>query len=201
MEEDIRDLLYQLPPSIILMRDFNAHIPLWGSKKWSRRGKMLEQILDKINFLCLNETEETYYRTYDGYKLTIDLTLANINNSRNDLEQGVWLQRQWSLLVVILLSFWNCIQFSLFMFGEDFPFIFYDNGEVITSWVCILFSICTLELWLGWQVLGLLLICSHRMLFSSFLLFHLGTRGCIYWGFSPTFSFLCSFFQFPTTVS
>ena len=32
-EEDMRDLLNQLPPPIILMEDLNAHNALWRSKK------------------------------------------------------------------------------------------------------------------------------------------------------------------------
>ena len=39
---------------------------------------MLEKNLDRYNLFCLNEKEETYYRAYDGRKLTIDLTLANL---------------------------------------------------------------------------------------------------------------------------
>ena len=38
----------------------------------------MKKIVDRFNLLCLNEKEETYYRAYDGYKLTIDLTLANL---------------------------------------------------------------------------------------------------------------------------
>ena len=44
----------------------------------STRGRILENILDKFNLLCLNEKEETYYRAFDGIKSTIDLTLTSI---------------------------------------------------------------------------------------------------------------------------
>ena len=39
---------------------------------------MLEKILDRYNFLCLNKKKETYHRAYNGCKLTIDLALSNL---------------------------------------------------------------------------------------------------------------------------
>ena len=63
---------------MILLGDFNAHNPLWGSKRMSTKGRMLEKILDRYNLLCLNEKEETHYRAVYDCKMTIDLTLANI---------------------------------------------------------------------------------------------------------------------------
>ena len=73
-EEDMRELLEQLLAPMILLGDFNTHNPLWGSKKMSTRGRMMEKILDRYNLLCINKKEETYYRAFDGSKLTIDLT-------------------------------------------------------------------------------------------------------------------------------
>ena len=58
-------------------------------------------------------------------------------------------------------------------------------------------SIYILGLLLGWQVLGLLLICSHHMFRSMFLLFHSVTKSCIRWVFSLTFTLLSLFFHFP----
>ena len=39
-------------------------------------------MLDRYNFLCLNEKEETSYRTYDGYKSTLNVTLQPNNSPR-----------------------------------------------------------------------------------------------------------------------
>ena len=64
---------------MILLEDLNIHNSLWGSKKMSPSGRMLEKILDSYDLLCLNEKEETYYRAYDGCKSTIDLTLVNLS--------------------------------------------------------------------------------------------------------------------------
>ena len=77
-----------LPPTdqvteedMILLGDFNVHNPLWGSKKMSARGRMLEKILDEFNLLCLNEKEEIYYRAFNGCKSTIDLEITKPSTS------------------------------------------------------------------------------------------------------------------------
>ena len=73
-EVDMRDLLEQLPAPMILLGDFNAYNPLWGSEKMNTRGRIQEKIFDRYNSLCFNEKEETYYRAYDGCKSTIPST-------------------------------------------------------------------------------------------------------------------------------
>ena len=73
-KKNIRDLLEQLPVSLMLLKGFKVHNPLWRSeKKTSTRGMVLEKILDKYNILCLNNKEKTHNRAYDGCKSTIDL--------------------------------------------------------------------------------------------------------------------------------
>ena len=42
-EEDMRDLLEELPAPMILLGDFNASNPLWRSEKMSTIGRMLEK--------------------------------------------------------------------------------------------------------------------------------------------------------------
>ena len=51
-EDDIRELLEQLPAPMILLGDFNAHNTLWGSEKMSTRrsgGKNTLQILPLVH--------------------------------------------------------------------------------------------------------------------------------------------------------
>ena len=74
----MRELLEQLPVPIILLGDFNADNPLWGSEKMSARGRMTEKLLNRYNLLCINKKEETYYRAFDGSKSTIDLTITSL---------------------------------------------------------------------------------------------------------------------------
>ena len=43
-DKGMRHLLEQLPAPMILLGNFNAHKPLWGSEKMSTRERMLEEI-------------------------------------------------------------------------------------------------------------------------------------------------------------
>ena len=79
-EDDMRELLEQLPAPMILLGDFIAHNPLWKSKKMSTRGRMMEKILNIYNLLCINKKEKAYYREFDS-KLTIDLTIASLTTT------------------------------------------------------------------------------------------------------------------------
>ena len=45
----MRDLLEQFPAPIFLQGDSNTHNPLEGSEKMSKRGRMMEKILDRYN--------------------------------------------------------------------------------------------------------------------------------------------------------
>ena len=58
IEEDKRYLLEQLSAPMILLEDFNAHNPLWGSEKMSTRGRMMGKILDRYNLLCINKKKK-----------------------------------------------------------------------------------------------------------------------------------------------
>jgi len=51
---DIADLLQQIPSPVLLLGDFNAHNPLWGSNKLDSKGKIIEDILLKFNLSVLN---------------------------------------------------------------------------------------------------------------------------------------------------
>ena len=57
-EEDMRELLEQLPAPMILLGDFNAHNLLWGSEKMNTRGRMMEKILDRRTFCALTKKKK-----------------------------------------------------------------------------------------------------------------------------------------------
>ena len=52
-EEDMRELLEQLPAPMDLLRDFNAHNTIWGSKKMITR-----EILNRYNLLYINKKKK-----------------------------------------------------------------------------------------------------------------------------------------------
>lgn len=43
--EELEDLVSQLPPPFLLLGDFNAHNPLWGSGRRDPRGALIERFL------------------------------------------------------------------------------------------------------------------------------------------------------------
>lgn len=53
---DIEHIIQQLPTPFILLGDFNAHSPIWGSIKTDARGKEIETLLEKDNIALLNDS-------------------------------------------------------------------------------------------------------------------------------------------------
>ena len=51
-ENELNNLIEQLPKTFILMRDFNSHIIIWGSKTTNKRGQIFKKIINRNN-LCL----------------------------------------------------------------------------------------------------------------------------------------------------
>ena len=73
----IENLLHQLPPPYILLGDFNAHHPLWGSQKHNPKGILIENILLNNNITLLNHKNPTYIHPATGSLSSIDLTLCS----------------------------------------------------------------------------------------------------------------------------
>jgi len=76
-EQSLTSLLQQLPPPFILMGDFNAHHPLWGSSKLNLRGQVVENVLLHNNISILNSKQSTYIHPATGSLSNIDLTLCS----------------------------------------------------------------------------------------------------------------------------
>ena len=74
---DLNDLIDQLPTPFILMGDFNAHNPIWGSLTTSPRGKMLEKLLSDTDIFLLNDNSPTYVHPATTAFSNLDLTLTH----------------------------------------------------------------------------------------------------------------------------
>lgn len=68
---DFNHTLAQLPSPILLLGDFNAHHPLWGTSNADARGKMIETILNNNPLTPLNTGASTHESGS-----AIDLTIA-----------------------------------------------------------------------------------------------------------------------------
>ncbi|KAG5862917.1 hypothetical protein JTB14_002287 [Gonioctena quinquepunctata] len=78
-ENDITHIIEQLPTPFLLLGDFNAHNPLWGSELLSNRGRIVEQILENDQVAILNTGSPTYFNMRSRKFSSIDLSLTSSN--------------------------------------------------------------------------------------------------------------------------
>lgn len=80
-QQELQDLVDQLPTPFILVGDFNSRSPLWGSRTHDARGKIIEEILHEINLILFNSTQHTYlYSATGNYTNALDLLEAVLND-------------------------------------------------------------------------------------------------------------------------
>lgn len=70
-------LLAQLPPTYLVLGDFNAHSPLWGCVTTDVPGTHIESLLSSSDLCCLNLGEPTYRSSIHASYSAIDLSLAS----------------------------------------------------------------------------------------------------------------------------
>ena len=73
----LHHLVEQLPKPFIIMGDFNAHNPLWGSNKITPKGKTVEDFLSKEGLCYFNDGSNTYLHPGNGSYSAIDLTVTD----------------------------------------------------------------------------------------------------------------------------
>ena len=61
----------------MILGDLNGHSPLWGSKKSSPRGQLVESILHELNLCSLNDGSPTYFHQQNGTQSCLDLSLCD----------------------------------------------------------------------------------------------------------------------------
>ena len=62
--------------------DFNAHNPLWGSERVDHNGKVVEDFLDRNDYVVLNDGRPTRYNLLSNTCSHIDLSFATSNLAR-----------------------------------------------------------------------------------------------------------------------
>ena len=75
--KEIEHLIGQLPGPFLLVGDFNAHNPLWGSCDTNQKGKTVEDLLLKNNICLLNDSTPTYVDACSFKTSCIDLSLCD----------------------------------------------------------------------------------------------------------------------------
>ncbi len=77
IQEDVENLIKQLPKPFILVGDFNSHNNLWGSNHTDKRGKIIDQILEDTEMMLLNDGTPTYFSARSGLQSAIDLSICS----------------------------------------------------------------------------------------------------------------------------
>ena len=73
---ELTELIKQLPSPFMIMEDFNAHNPLWGSDKVTNKGKTVEDALSNHTLSTLTDGSNTYLHSSNGSYSSIDLTIV-----------------------------------------------------------------------------------------------------------------------------
>ena len=76
-QQDLLNLIRQLPPPFVLVGDLNAHSPMWGSTLTNGHGQIVENILMTTDTCLLNTGESTRVHVQTGTSSCIDLCLVS----------------------------------------------------------------------------------------------------------------------------
>lgn len=71
------DLYNQLPKPAIIVGDFNAHNPLWGSRNRSPRGQVIEDWVGVVDLCLMNSGHPTYTSSGTGTQSCLDLSVCS----------------------------------------------------------------------------------------------------------------------------
>ena len=78
-EIDIQAIIDQIPRPFMILGDFNAHSPLWGSEKRNYKGKVIEDIINTNHVGLLNDGTPTYLHPATGTWSNIDLSIVDVS--------------------------------------------------------------------------------------------------------------------------
>lgn len=82
-EDNLNQLIAQLPKPFFLLGDFNSHNPLWGSTRTDKRGKTVEHVMNNTDLNIINTGEHTHLNPTSRTFSCIDLTLCSSNICQN----------------------------------------------------------------------------------------------------------------------
>ena len=74
--QELKSLVEQLPAPYMILGDFNAYSTVWGSRRTTARGRMIERLLDKKS-LCLFNRGTPTYLCQTGRRSVLDLTICH----------------------------------------------------------------------------------------------------------------------------
>ena len=75
----LKNLIQQLPPPFVLVGDFNAHNPLWGSATTNTKGKIIEDLILQLDLCLFNDISPTHVNPSNLETSSIDLSICSSN--------------------------------------------------------------------------------------------------------------------------
>lgn len=76
-QNDLENLLLQLPRPFMLLGDFNGHSQLWGCSDQNKKGKIIEEFITENDLCLLNNKQPTYLHPAFGTYSAIDLSFCH----------------------------------------------------------------------------------------------------------------------------
>ena len=74
---NLQNLINQLPSPFIILGDFNAHNPLWGGNDRDVYGNIVENILNVNDIILFNDGSMTYHNIHSNTYSAIDLSMCS----------------------------------------------------------------------------------------------------------------------------
>ena len=87
-QSDLEDLTTQLPSPFLILRDLNAHNPIWGGDVLDDKGKIVEDFIANNPVSFLNDGSFTYHNIYANSYSGIDLSICS---------SSIFLDFSWSV--------------------------------------------------------------------------------------------------------
>ena len=78
-EANLTQVLAQLPPPYVVLGDFNAHNPMWGSGRFDTRGRMIEHFIVENGLCLLNTGEPTRISSHSSTAIDLSLCSAGLS--------------------------------------------------------------------------------------------------------------------------
>ena len=78
-ENDINNIVEQLPSPFLIVGDFNSHNSIWGSLKTDKKGRIIERIADDwmLTIMNLEKRKPTHINHQNGNNSSIDLSICS----------------------------------------------------------------------------------------------------------------------------
>ena len=155
---ELRQLLFELPPPVLVVGDFNAHNTAWGCDQTGPRGRVLLDFISDESLCILNTGQRTHLTVPSGQTSALDLSFASpelahlFTWSVHDEPLGsdhfpVWIQQQndpvlgrrprrWNFSKADWTGFQSSVETSILarvgtsaMTAEDFTSLVVDSAD------------------------------------------------------------------------